>query len=84
LGVQNQLVKIILDRDEAQCLLEHADKGSLAWWTLKACITSWIVSGIPAPTITVNCSQEAASRLLLIAEEHCPSAVEKIREALRS
>ena len=77
-----QLVEIILQRDEAQCLLDHAANTSIAWATLKAAIRPWIVSGIPAPPITIRCSEETARDLLRIAELHCQSAVQKIEQAL--
>lgn len=78
-----QVVEIILDKDEAQCLLEHADRSSIAWAALKASITRWIVTDIPVPAVTVDCPANAARDLLHIAEGHCHSAVEKIKKALK-
>jgi hypothetical protein len=80
--VSIQLVEIILDRDEALCLFKHADKTSMAWATLKVSITSWIVIGIPAPAITIQCAQDTARALLHIAETHCQTAAPKIKQAL--
>ena len=80
--VSLQQVEIILERDEAQCLLDHAAKTSIAWATLKATIKPWIVSGIPAPPVTIHCSEETARDLLRTAELHCQSAVQKIEQAL--
>jgi hypothetical protein len=76
------MVEIILERDEAQCLLDYAAKTSIAWATLKATIKPWIVSGIPAPPVTIHCSEETARDLLRTAELHCQSAVQKIEQAL--
>ena len=80
--VSLQMVEIILERVEAQCLLDHAAKTSIAWATLKATIKPWIVSGIPAPPVTIHCSEETARDLLRTAELHCQSAVQKIEQAL--
>jgi hypothetical protein len=77
-----QQVEIILERDEAQCLLAHATNTSIAWATLKVAIRPWIVSGIPAPPLTIHCSEETARDLLRIAALHCQSAVQKIEQAL--
>jgi hypothetical protein len=78
------ILKIVLDRDEAQCLVNHADKSTVAWAIMEGSITRWIVSGIPAPAVTVECTEEAAHDLLSIAEKHCHSTVGKILEAIRS
>jgi hypothetical protein len=80
--VSIQRVEIILDRDEALCLFKHAEKTSMAWATLKVAISSWIVIGIPAPAITIQCAQDTARALLHIAETHCPTAAPKIRQVL--
>lgn len=82
LRVSLQQVEIILERDEAQCLLAHAANTSNAWATLKVAIRPWIVSGIPAPPVTIRCSEETARDLLRIAALHCQSAVQKIEQAL--
>jgi hypothetical protein len=80
--VSIQRVEIILDRDEALCLFNHAEKTSMAWATLKVSINSWIVIGIPAPAITIQCAQDTARALLHIAETHCPTAAPKIGQVL--
>ena len=62
--------------------LTHAADTSIAWATLKVAIKPWIVSGIPAPPVTIHCSEETARDLLRTAELHCQSAVQKIEQAL--
>jgi hypothetical protein len=81
-AVSLQMVEIILQRDEAQCLLNHASKTSIAWATLKAAIKPWIVSGIPPPPVTIHSSEDTTRDLLGIAEVYCQSAVQKIEQAL--
>ena len=76
------LAEIILDRDEALCLFRHAEKNSMAWATLKVSMTSWIVIGIPAPAITIQCAQNTARALFCITEDHGQSAAPKIKRAL--
>jgi hypothetical protein len=49
---------------------------------LKVAIRPWIVSGIPAPPVTIQCSEETERDLLRIAALHCQSAVQKIEQAL--
>ena len=77
-----QVLEIVLERDEAQCLSDHAAKASVAWATVKTAIRPWIVSGIAAPPVTVHCNEDTARDLLGIAEVHCQSAVPKIEPAL--
>ena len=76
------MLDVVLDRDEAECLLNHSANTSVAWVTVKAAVRPWIVSGIPAPPVTIQCSEDTARELLEIAEAHCQSAVQKIQQAL--
>jgi hypothetical protein len=79
-----ELVEIVVDGQEAQCLLLSASKSSAAWAILRVSMMKWIITGLSAPGVTIECRQDTARDLLRIAELHYHSAAQKIEQMLAS
>ena len=82
--MSTELVEIVVNGQEAQCLLQSASKSSTAWAILKVSMMKWIISGVSAPGVTIECRQDTARDLLRIAELHCQTAAQKIEQTLAS
>jgi hypothetical protein len=59
-----ELVEIVVDGQEAQCLLQSASKSSAAWAILRVSMMKWIITGLSAPGVTIECRQDTARDLL--------------------
>lgn len=82
--MSTELVEIVVNGQEAQCLLQSASKSSTAWAILKVSMMKWIISGVSAPGVTIECRRDTACDLLRIAELHSQTAAQKIKQTLAS
>jgi hypothetical protein len=82
--MSTELVEIVVNGQEAQCLLQSASKSSAAWAILRVSVMKWIISGVSAPGVTIQSRQDTARDLLRIAELHCQTAAQKIEQTLAS
>lgn len=62
--MSTELVEIVVDGQEAPCLLQSASKSSAAWAILRVSIMKWRLSGVSAPGVTIQCRQDTARDLL--------------------
>jgi hypothetical protein len=69
-------LKLFLDNDSYECLLNHVAPG-----LSRAAILEAVLLG---NTRVVDCDDHEALELLLCVKSHCPSAVDRIAEAIRA
>ena len=68
-------LKIFLDRDSYECLLNHVAPG-----LSRAALNAGVLLG---NTRVIDCDDVEARDLLVCAISHCPAAVSRLAEALR-
>ena len=69
-------VKIFLDIRSYDCLREHLSSELV----LRSCLRAAVLR--LGDTRVVDCDEKQARELLVIARNHCPGAVRKIKEAM--
>jgi len=81
--MSTELVEIVVDGQEAQCLLQSASKSSAAWAILRVSIMKCRLSGVSAPEWLFNVAQTPHA-ICFVAELHCQTAAQKIEQMLAS